>query len=118
MGGTMPASPGPVTTSCGGFAPSRDDSERAVLLVVESPKLTRPLPVTADVTLTLVQVPVATAPELPSWVPDGTRPLAGAGGRALAALQVAGPPRPGAAGLGPDGGGRRVGDRGFDPGVV
>jgi hypothetical protein len=42
-----------------------------VLPVVDSPKLTNPLPVTAEVTLTLVHVPAAAAPELPSFAPNG-----------------------------------------------
>jgi hypothetical protein len=70
-GGARAAIPGPVMTSWGGFAPSRDDKDRAVPFVVDSPKLTRPLAVTADVTVTLVQVPEATAPELPSLGPNG-----------------------------------------------
>ena len=63
--------PGPVTTSCGGLAPSREESDSAVLLVVDRPKLTRPLHETADVTSTLVHVPVVTLPELPSLPPKG-----------------------------------------------
>jgi hypothetical protein len=43
-----------------------------VLFVVESPKLNVPLPVIAEVTLTLVQVPAEILPELPSLVaPNG-----------------------------------------------
>lgn len=42
-----------------------------MLLVVDKPKLIRPLPVTADVTVTLVQLPDVTAPELPSLAPNG-----------------------------------------------
>ena len=42
-----------------------------MLLVVESPKLIGPLAETAEVTLTLVHVPVATAPELPILAPKG-----------------------------------------------
>ena len=72
-GGTATAAPpDQVITSWGAFAPlSRDESARAVLLVVESPKLTSPLPVTAEVTSTLVQVLAATFPELPSLAPKG-----------------------------------------------
>ena len=70
-GPTTRAMPGPLITSCGGFAPSREDRARAVLLVVDVPKLIKPLPVTADVTLTLVHEPAATAPELPSFAPNG-----------------------------------------------
>ena len=57
-----------VMVSSGGWAPSRDDSETAVLFVVDSPKLYVPLPVIAEVTFTLVHVPAVTLPELPSLV--------------------------------------------------
>ena len=61
-----------VMFSSGGWAPSRDDSETAVLFVVDSPKLYVPLPVIAEVTLTLVHAPAVTLPELPSLVgPNG-----------------------------------------------
>ena len=64
--------PDETITSWGGTRPSRDVSETAVLLVVESPKLTRPLPVIAEVTSTLVHVPAAILLELPSLVgPNG-----------------------------------------------
>ena len=53
------------------MAPSRDVSDSAVLFVVESPKLTRPLPVTAVVTLTFVQVPAVAGPEAPRLAPNG-----------------------------------------------
>jgi hypothetical protein len=55
-------------TSCGGCGPSREESETAVLFAVKSPKLMIPLPATAEVTSTLVQVPAAILPELPSLV--------------------------------------------------
>jgi hypothetical protein len=59
-------------TSCGGCEPSRDESETAVLLVVDSPRLNVPLPVIAEVTLALVQAPAVILPELPSFVvPSG-----------------------------------------------
>ena len=58
--------------SSGGWVPSRDESETAVLFVVDSPKLYVPLPVIAEVTSTLVQAPAVTLPELPSLVvPNG-----------------------------------------------
>jgi hypothetical protein len=60
-----------VITSWGGFTPSRDESDRAVLFVVDRPKLIRPLPVTAEVTSTLVQAFAVTLPELPSCPPNG-----------------------------------------------
>ena len=72
VGELLDAEPDHTITSCGGLAPSRDESETAVLFVVESPKLNVPLPVIADVTPTLVQVPAAILPELPSLlVPNG-----------------------------------------------
>jgi hypothetical protein len=59
-------------TSCGGCEPSRDESETAVLLVVDSPRLNVPLPVIAEVTFALVQAPAVILPELPSFVvPSG-----------------------------------------------
>src|SRR5450759_1063351 len=44
---------------------------RAVEFVVERPKLICPPPVTTDVTVTLVQMPVLTGPELPRLAPNG-----------------------------------------------
>jgi hypothetical protein len=64
--GAMPAGVVVVIRSWGGLAPSREESDTAVLLVVEMPKLIRPFPVTAGVTLTLVHDPAVMAPELPS----------------------------------------------------
>jgi hypothetical protein len=63
--------PAVVTTSCGGLVPSRDESARAVPFVVESPKLTRPLPVTPAVTFTLVSVPEVAGPDAPRLAPKG-----------------------------------------------
>jgi hypothetical protein len=60
-----------VITSCGGLAPSLADRASAVEFVVESPKLTCPPAVTTDVTVTLVQTPVLTGPELPRLAPNG-----------------------------------------------
>jgi hypothetical protein len=51
-------------TSWGGCGPSRDESETAVLFVVEIPKLYVPLPDIAAVTSTLVHVPAVILPEL------------------------------------------------------
>jgi hypothetical protein len=64
------ATPPNVTTSWGWFTPSRDESEIAVALVVDSPRLKVPLPVIAEVTSTLVQLPAVNLPELPSLAPN------------------------------------------------
>jgi len=55
-GGRTAAPPLVVITSCGGLAPVRELRPRAVALVVESRSCRFPLPLTAAVTLTLVQV--------------------------------------------------------------
>jgi hypothetical protein len=68
VGEVLGPEPDQTITSCGGCGPSRDESEMAVLFAVESPKLIVPLPATAEVTSTLVQVPAAILPELPSRV--------------------------------------------------
>ena len=72
VGGLVEPEPDETTTSCGGYMPSRDESETAVLFVVDSPRLNVPLPVIAPVTLTLVQVPAVILPEQPTLiVPNG-----------------------------------------------
>ena len=68
VGEALGAEPDQAITSCGGCGPSRDENETAVLLAVERPRLIMPLPVTAEVTSTLVQVPAEILPELPSLV--------------------------------------------------
>ena len=69
--------------SSGGWAPSRDESETAVAAAVDRPKLYVALPVTAEVTSTLVQLPAVILPELPSLVAPK--------GGALAAVIVVSP---------------------------
>lgn len=66
VGEGVGVAPAPLTMSCGGFAPSLEERARAVPLVVDNPKLTSPLPVTAEVTLTLVQAPAAAGAKLGS----------------------------------------------------